>query len=49
MLTNATLTRLDTPGPSSAGGVIPITTGSAVSVRCAMGEPTFSQRTALGR
>jgi hypothetical protein len=48
VIQNATLTRIDTPAPSTPGGSVPMVTGSDVRVRCWMGEPTFSQRVALG-
>ena len=41
-MTNATLLRIDTPPtPTTGGDVGTYTTGSALSVRCVLDEPTF--------
>jgi hypothetical protein len=47
VLTNATLLRIDMPGVATTAGDVPYTTGAALAVRCALDEPTSSQRYVL--
>jgi hypothetical protein len=45
---NATLQRIDTQQPATAGGSVAYATGAAIAVRCTLDQPSFAQRTALG-
>lgn len=48
MIVNATLSRIDTPSGATPAGGVTYATGAAVSVRCALTEPTYAQRYTLG-
>jgi len=42
-ISNATLLRVDTPQTADAAGVVALTTGAAISARCVLVEPRWSE------
>jgi hypothetical protein len=44
VIQNATLLRIDTPGPASTGGDLPYVEGASIAVRCCLSSPNSMQR-----